>query len=427
MNKIHTLEDDFDFEEIELEHPNSLQGGSYFTRINIHSSPVYIQTNPCSTKSGIVKTAKKSYCDLMFNSHDNKAIQWFEELERRCIDAIYQKKDLWFHNDMELDDIETAFTSPIRLYKSGKNYLIRCNIANTSLSSGTFKCYDEHTNPVSLDKLDNTAVKIIPLLEVQGIRFTSKNFTLELALKQIMIIEDPDFMNECFIQPGNIKTIRQKEVEVNTETSNQYLTPEVSLNEETEQLQAEAQSKEELDNSEKLAQVIPDELTNESAQELVNESSHELAQELAQEPVQEPVQELAQEVAQEPVQEPVQELAQEPVQNIIKESVQESSQESIQESGQESAQELTQESLGNSSPTILDEVKLDYNNLGSEAVKLKSPEEVYYDLWYEARTRAKLAREEAIRAYLEAKNIKNTYMLDNFSDSDDEFEEYLEE
>ena len=94
MNKIYTLDDKFNFDDIELEHPNSLQGGSYFTRMNIHSSPVYIQTSPCSTKSGIVKTAKKSYCDLMFNSHDDKAIQWFEELERRCIDAIFQKKDL---------------------------------------------------------------------------------------------------------------------------------------------------------------------------------------------------------------------------------------------------------------------------------------------------------------------------------------------
>ena len=67
------------------------------------------------------------------------------------------------------------------------------------------------------------------------------------------------------------------------------------------------------------------------------------------------------------------------------------------------------------------------NNLDNDAVKLKTPEEVYYDLWYEARSRANLAREEAIKAYLEAKNIKNTYMLDNLSDSEDEFEEYLEE
>ena len=405
MNKIHTIEDNFDFEEIELEHPNSLQGGSYFTRMNIHSSPIYIQTNPCSTKNGIVKTAKKSYCDLLFNSHDNKAIQWFEELERQCIDAIFQKKDLWFHNEMELDDIETAFTSPIRLYKSGKNYLIRCNIANNSLSSGTFKCYDEHTNPISLDKLDNTGVKIIPLLEVQGIRFTSKNFTLELALKQIMIIEDPDFINECFIQPGNIKSIRQKESEISVETSDNNLRTNSSQNTEqeksnnlsesidipqnSEQIQKESEVllKETLDNSEKISieknQQVTPEVTEDTTPEVTEDTTPEVPQEVTKE--------------------------------ITKEDTEEITQESIQKP------------LGNSSTTLLDEVILDYNNLGNEAVKLKSPEEVYYDLWYEARTRAKLAREEAIKAYLEAKNIKNTYMLDNFSESDDEFEEYLEE
>ena len=418
MNKIHTLGDDFNFEEIELEHPNSLQGGSYFTRMNIHSSPVYIQTSPCSTKSGIVKTAKKSYCDLMFNSHDDKAIQWFEELERRCIDAIFQKKDLWFHNEMELDDIETAFTSPIRLYKSGKNYLIRCNIANNSLSSGTFKCYDEHTNPVSLDKLDNTAVKIIPLLEIQGIRFTSKNFTIELALKQIMIIEDPDFMNECFIQPGNIKSIRHKESEISVEADENYLITNQSQNTDkennnqsesidtpknTEQFQKESEvlQKETLDNSEKIS--------IEAVKEVTQEMTPEITQEVTPEITPEVTPEITQEVTPEITQEVTPEITPEITQEVTKEETQES----------------TQKPLGNSSSTLLDEVILDYNNLGNEAVKLKSPEEVYYDLWYEARTRAKLAREEAIKAYLEAKNIKNTYMLDNFSDSEDELKKYL--
>tara|TARA_Y100000748_G_scaffold256376_2_gene222769 strand:+ start:115 stop:1320 length:1206 start_codon:yes stop_codon:yes gene_type:complete len=400
MNKIYTLDDKFEFDDIELEHPNSLQGGSYFTRMNMHSSPLYIQTNPCSTKSGIVKTAKKSYCDLMFSSHDDKAIQWFENLERRCIDAIFQKKDLWFHNEMELDDIETSFTSPIRLYKSGRNYLIRCNIANTSLSSGTFKCYDEHTNPISLDKLDNTEVKIIPLLEVQGIRFTSKNFTLELALKQVMVIEAPDFMNECFIQPGNIKSIRQKTPEPEIDESKHLEleedelqggkpqgveSPEAKL-QEAELQEAELQEAE-LKEDKSSGAVTLDHQENETP-----ETDHQEVDSLEA--------------------------------SLEHKDNDESKQLGINESPIQEKIQDTSEQV--SSPTLLDEVTLDYNNLGNEPVKLKSPEEVYYDLWYEARTRAKLAREEAIKAYLEAKNIKNTYMLDNLSDSEDELEEYLE-
>ena len=360
--------------------------------MTLHSSPVYIQTNPCSTKSGIVKTAKKSYCDLMFNSHDDKTIQWFEDLERRCIDAIFQKKDLWFHNEMELDDIETAFSSPIRLYKSGKNYLIRCNIANTSLSSGTFKCYDEHTNPVSLDKLGNPSIKIIPLLEVQGVKFTSKNFSLELALKQIMIIEDPDFMNECFIQPGNIKSIRQKDI-----VEEPIVEPMDTLVEKEELATAQEVRQEADSNTPLESHHSP-----KSQEQLDNEEHLEAQEQLNSEKQPETQEQLDNE------------------EHLEAQELPEAQEQSI-------SQELSEESLGNSSPTLLDEVTLDYHNLGNEEVKLKSPEEVYYDLWYEARARAKLAREEAIKAYLEAKNIKNLYMLDNFSDSEDEFEEYLEE
>ena len=68
---------------------------------------------------------------------------------------------------------------------------------------------------------------------------------------------------------------------------------------------------------------------------------------------------------------------------------------------------------------------INFEDLGNDIVKLKKREEVYYDIWYEARNRAKLAREEAIKAYLEAKQIKNYYMIDECSDieSDDENEE----
>ena len=41
--------------------------------------------------------------------------------------------------------------------------------------------------------------------------------------------------------------------------------------------------------------------------------------------------------------------------------------------------------------------------------------------------RAKEAKQKAIQACLEMKNIKKTYMLDDINDSDSEFDEYLED
>ena len=65
------------------------------------------------------------------------------------------------------------------------------------------------------------------------------------------------------------------------------------------------------------------------------------------------------------------------------------------------------------------------NNL--ETMKLKKPNDVYYDLYKQARNKAKEAKKIAIVAYLEAKNIKKTYMLDELDYSDNDIDNEIEE
>ena len=48
-------------------------------------------------------------------------------------------------------------------------------------------------------------------------------------------------------------------------------------------------------------------------------------------------------------------------------------------------------------------------------------------MYREARRKAKLARNLALSAYLEAKKIKNMYMLDEINDNDDQSESDLED
>jgi len=63
-----------------------------------------------------------------------------------------------------------------------------------------------------------------------------------------------------------------------------------------------------------------------------------------------------------------------------------------------------------------------------DPITLKKPNEVYYDLYKQARKKAKEAKKTALIAYLEAKNIKKTYMLENLDDSDDdEFDTEMED
>ena len=68
----------------------------------------------------------------------------------------------------------------------------------------------------------------------------------------------------------------------------------------------------------------------------------------------------------------------------------------------------------------LEEIEFNLEELpAEETVQIKNKNEVYYEMYREARRKAKIARNLALSSYLEAKRIKNTYMLDNIKDSDD--------
>ena len=70
------------------------------------------------------------------------------------------------------------------------------------------------------------------------------------------------------------------------------------------------------------------------------------------------------------------------------------------------------------------DLNLDKNDL---SITLKKPNQVYFELYKEARNKAKQAKKNAILAYLEAKNIKKTYMLENINDSDSDFDAEIDE
>jgi len=65
--------------------------------------------------------------------------------------------------------------------------------------------------------------------------------------------------------------------------------------------------------------------------------------------------------------------------------------------------------------TELTEADLEIKN--DENLKLKKPNDIYYEIYSVAKEKARTARKLAFDAYLEVKKIKKTYMLDD-SDSD---------
>ena len=68
----------------------------------------------------------------------------------------------------------------------------------------------------------------------------------------------------------------------------------------------------------------------------------------------------------------------------------------------------------------LDEIPTD------ESISIRNKDNVYYQMYKEAKSKAKVARDLAISSYLEATRIKNLYMLNDTSDSDDSDFENME-
>lgn len=79
------------------------------------------------------------------------------------------------------------------------------------------------------------------------------------------------------------------------------------------------------------------------------------------------------------------------------------------------------EVFSNNVPESFEPVEIDFNldDLNADdTIQLKNRNDVYYKMYREAKKKAKMAKDLALSSYLEAKRIKNTYMLEDVSDSD---------
>ena len=378
MENIIEPNETFDFSKMTLAHPSGIQGGAYFTKIEYNTKPLYIQTTKSLTRQGIVKTGKKYYCDLMFDKNSEVLINWFEKLEEKCQKLIFEKKDHWFQNTLEENDIETAFNSLIRVYKSGKYYLVRVNIKNNILNEPAVKIYNENHDVLNIGDITSES-NIISILEIQGIKFTSRNFQIEIELKQSMVLDKEPIFDNFLIKSSKhnnnplYETIQSTNVESLEKNNNEKYCDNESIN--NESINNRDVLKEEMNNLEKKN----DDLDLFDPLDLI-ENENKLSE-------------------------------------SNKHNEDESFNIEVEELNdlQEESNELKEFDIN---------VNLD-NNL--EILKLKRPNQVYFDLYKEARNKAKLAKKNAILSYLEAKNIKKTYMIENINDSDSDFDAEIDE
>jgi hypothetical protein len=405
MENIIIPNNKFDFSRISLAHPIGIQGGAYFTKIEYNNKPLYIQTTKSLTRQGFVKTGKKYYCDLMFDNNSSELINWFEKLEEQCQKLIFSKSDAWFEGTLEESDVESAFNPVVRLYKSGKFYLVRANIKNNSMTNDpVIKIYNEREIPLAINDITSEN-NMISILEILGIKFTSRNFQIEIEMKQAMVLDDEPIFDNCLIKSSRMNDIKENlgnNSHVNHEkilnenvrkNTGENSVIDISTNELSETIDKYLENLSIKDKNEKSSVIEKEKLTDNFSEPNKNNEMNTLKNNFTENNI-----------------------------NGGNNFVGEYNNKNNDIAELDFADLNFDENNSN-----IEEIDLDIsleNNL--ETIKLKKPNQVYYELYKEARNKAKEAKKAAIIAFLEAKKIKKTYMIENMEDSD-EIDEEIEE
>ena len=378
----------FPLDDVTLANPQGLQGGAFFSKLKLLGNSITLQTPRCKTKNGVVKTEKKIYCDLMFEKDDDDVIDFLENLEDKIKNLIYEKKDKWFHSDMDMDTIDYHWQNILRAYK-GSKILLRCFIKKPKSRLNTtpaLQIYDEDESLLKMDDITKEK-SIMGLLEISGLKFTSQSFSLEFNLTQAMVLKDKVFRNKCLIKTRNNTTQEKKDEvedivqdsEENVEQDNEENIPTLKL--------SELQSKNiKLTGSEPQTDTSPiskkdEDTTNVNQITLTNlENTESLVEDLAK----------------------------------SEDKIEENPERIIESDGKllVNTEPLEKNSELNEINLVMPEDK--------DTVQLKKPNEVYMEIYKEVKRRAQEAKKKAIAAYLEAKRIKSLYLLDEIESSDDE-------
>ena len=266
---------------------------------------------------------------------------------------------------MEIDDIENYFTSIMKVYKSGKYYSIRANIP-TGLGKPLLKIYDENGNDVELNKITDKT-NVMTILEISGIKCSTRSFQLEVELKQMMTLKQNDLFEKVLLTTPKENNNIEEPI------------PDISI-----------QLKEQ-----------PDEFSNNieihDEQQNINNTDFSITENSA--------------VLEVPVPENDAMITENENEDSQKEEI------------------VVDKNEINLEKTDIEEIDLSLDNLNldlAEVVQIKQRDEIYYNMYRNARKKAKIARDFAISSYLEAKQIKNTYKLDDVGDSDESDLEQLQ-
>lgn len=371
MENIYEPDQTFQFEQLQFISPTAIPGGNYFIRcLTGKQKQLYIQPPKCYCKSGVIKTGKRMYIDLVFKHDDEQFIEWVENLENLCQTKIFDNREKWFESGLEMHDIENSFTSAMKIYKSGKLYIIRANIP-VRLGKCGLKIYDEQENEVDSATV-NDKMQLMTILEIQGIKCSSRSFQLELEVKQMMTLVSTDLFESCLFSKAKPLNVDTPNVIVETVESDTDVDPNSNSN-----LDPNA---EESDNM--MKEMVVNDLVISDSDPLVKET-----------------------------------LESDTLVTLETETFESEPLETLEDIPSKEIKIDTSENSNNG----LCEIDFSLDESSGEVMQLKNRNDVYFEMYQNAKRKAKIARDIALSSYLEAKQIKNTYLLnDDIEDEEDD-------
>jgi len=376
MSGIYETNSSFQFDKLLLSSPKLIAGGNHFIKYSISNSSLYIEPPKCAIKGSISKTTKRSYCDLIFSNQDIEFITWMEDLETHTCKQIFENRAKWFESDMELSDIENYFASPMKSYKSGNNYLVRTNIP-TRLGKINLKIYNENEEEIDPDTITEDT-NVVTVLEVQGIKCSARSFQIEFEVKQMLQIAPVDMFDKCILLKKNISNIDTIPIPLDDINNRENITLDRDV----------------------LKDSGTDDFTNET--DIIADDEDSIEKDPSNSPNNESVDDENCE------------------QTVKTESNDQKYLEASSEMPDIRANTNIQETNIFSDLTEFDMNLDDIEK--SDQIQIRARNDIYYELYKEARKKARISRNLALQSYLEAKEIKTKYDLDDIeSDEDDQF------
>ena len=409
--------------KLKLHSPTPVQGGSYLAKMTLNGNRILFQMPKCSTKKGVITSGKRYYCDLLFKYDNSHVIDFIENIEMIIRDKFLDRNELWFQDPPSLEDIEYNWNDSIKQTK--QNFYLRTYVGNVKNLEKSVSVYDSNQEKITIDSILPSS-NIITIIEITGLKFSSSSFHINYCLRQIMVLEEKPIFNKCLInfskKPSPVKKMLATEQEQSENTTDDK--------NETQPLQPDGLEKADdtLDISKKnnIELTIVDDPVEENTPTDTNENittSPELINDLG-----EKVNTDNKEEAVEYVSDSLETLNTSSINNLAENDAFENENipnngELLKSTGHQSLDlEESSDASKESDNLEIKEVELDIPE-EDDMFQLKKPDTVYLDIYKQALEKARDAKIKAIQAYLELREIKNKYMIQEVDEDDENFSE----